>query len=285
MAGLVINVPYGGLEIPPAVQKRLPLSADDLRGEHWRLCDPHLLSIFQKAAQGDDKRGPWPLIHYPFSPLVADPLGLLAQELDQTRELGPFVLTKTTTGRELPQWSEKDRLFLLEKTTVPYAAELKRQCLAELEGQNLLALITVRSFSSEPQAFERDRRFPRPQISLGSSDAHTPEGLAELAGHVFRSLGFWPQLNWPASGAAVPLELAGQPRLKALGLALRRDLYLDEKTGRLKESLEAVVRVMRTFLNLLSQELDRVAEVKLRRAFRTKKASNVIKADRPTAEA
>jgi hypothetical protein len=286
VAGLVINVPYGALAIPPAVQKRLPLDQSDIRGEHWRLCDPFLLEIFKQASQGDAKRGPWPLVSFPWSPLVADPLGLIAVELGQARQdhRGPALLTKTTTDKAMPEWGESDRKFLMEKTVAPYAADLEAKCLAQLKDQHLVALITVRSFGSEPQTFERDRRRPRPQITLGASDDHTPDGLPILAGEIFRTLGFWPQLNWPVSGAVVPRELRGQPRLKALGLYLRRDLYLDERTGRLKENHEAVTRVLRTFFSLLCQELDRVAKIRIQRAFPPQQSSNIIKAHNPAVE-
>ncbi|MDR3134775.1 MAG: N-formylglutamate amidohydrolase [Deltaproteobacteria bacterium] len=279
MAGLVVNVPYGGLAIPPAVQKRLTLSLSELKTEHWRLCDPYLLAMAKEAAQGDAKRGPWPIVAYPFSPLVADPLGLVAMELGQAEESGPAVLSKDTNGKDLPSWSPTDREFLMGKTVTPYADELKKKCLEQLSSQHLVALVTTRSFSSIPQPHERDRRYPRPQVALGASDDHTPDGLTAMSGHIFRTLGFWPQLNWPLSGAVVPRNLADQPRLKAISLCLRRDLYLDEKTGQPKnESREAVVRVIKTFFNLLAQELDRVANIRIKRAFPPKKPSNIIKA-------
>ncbi|MDR1677248.1 MAG: N-formylglutamate amidohydrolase [Deltaproteobacteria bacterium] len=285
MAGLVINVPYAGLGVPPAVQKRWPLTQNELKVEHWRLCDPPLLALGQEAAQGDAKRGPWPLVAYPYSPLVADPLGLVALELGQTQETGPAILTKDTQGKNLPIWNQTDQDFLLEKTVVPYAQELKKECLGQLANQNLVALVTLRSFSTYPNPHERDHRRPRPQITLGSSDDHTPDGLTILAGHIFRSLGFWPQLNWPLSGAVMPKDLSDQPRLKAMSLCLRRDLYLDEKTGQTKkETKEAVIRILKTFFSLLSQELDRVAKIRLRRAFPSKPHSNIIKASNHAVE-
>jgi N-formylglutamate amidohydrolase len=209
----------------------------------------------------------------------------VALELGQTEETGPYLLTKDSHGRNLPSWSESDQKFLMDKTVAPYARELRKECLEKLADQHLVALITLRSFAAFPQPHERDQRYPRPQITLGSSDDHTPDGLTALAGHIFRTLGFWPQLNWPISGAVVPKELADQPRLKALSLCLRRDLYLDEKTGQpKKDSKEAVIRVLKTFFSLLTQELDRVAKIRLSRAKASKHHSNVIKASNHAVE-
>ncbi|MDR2724898.1 MAG: hypothetical protein LBC90_02285, partial [Candidatus Adiutrix sp.] len=71
-------------------------------------------------------------------------------------------------------------------------------------------------------------------------------------------------------GACLPEELAGNPRVRALGLSLCRGLYLDERTGRRKGSAQGVVRVLRTFLGLLDQEMDRVARLRLDRSLAPK---------------
>jgi hypothetical protein len=243
------------------------------------------LALAKEAAQGDTKRGPWPIVFFPYSPLVADPLGLVAQELGQTEETGPILLTKDSKNRNLPNWSESDHKFLMEKTVAPYAQELKNHCLEQLGKEHLVALVTLRSFSTFPQPHERDQRYPRPQVTLGASDDHTPDGLTAMAGHIFRTLGFWPQLNWPLAGAVMPKDLADQPRLKALGLFLRRDLYLNEKTGKpIGETKGAVIRILKTFFNLLSQELDRVAKIRLSRAFPPQRPSSIIKASNHAVE-
>jgi hypothetical protein len=267
------------------VLERLGLSEDALRREHWRLTDPFLLDLVGRAAEGDSKRPKLHLSAYRWSPLVADPLGLLAMEMGQTNRLGPILLTRDTAGGNLPSWSPTDGELILKRSAEPYLRELEAACREALAREKLVVLVTARSFSSRPLADDRDRRRPRPQVALGSDDERTPEGLTTLAGTIFRSLGWWPQLNWPLAGAPVPPSLSDAPRLKALGLYLRRDLYMDERTGRGLESSDGAVRVLRTFFNLLTQELDRVARLKLDRAFPPKPPSNVIKANAAGKEA
>jgi hypothetical protein len=283
LAGIILNVPYGCLTIPPAILKRLDLTPEELRREHWFLTDPFLLKLTKLAAQADAKKTARTVVVFPYSPLVIDPLGLLAMEMEKSKLGGPTFIARTTAGKELPKWTDSEQKFILDKTVNPYASELAKECLEQLEKEKFVALVTMRSFSSEPQKHEPNRRYPRPEIALGATEEHTPEGLANLAGSFFRSLGLWPQLNWPISGTALPGKLADQPRLKALGLYLRRDLYLDEKTGLQKDSLDAAVRVVKTFFNLLGDELDRVARLKLKRAFQPKGASSIIKANKATA--
>jgi hypothetical protein len=284
LAGLVLNVPYGALAAPPPVARRLGLGPDDWRRENWRLSDPYLLGLAREAAIRGRDSPPRPLLAYGYSPLVADPMGLMASEMGQGEPGGPVLLAKDTSGRELPDWGEAERTFILQKTCEPYLSDLGRTCLELLAKENLVCLVTLRSFSSEPESWQKDRRRPRPQIFLGASSGHTPEGLAHLAGTVFRAMGFWPQLGWPLSVSNPPAAVAGEGRLKTLDVGLRRDLYLDERTGKSKEAAPALVRVLRLFLGLLEQELDRVAKLRLRRAFPPKKPSSVLKAapkDRP----
>lgn len=270
-------MPYGALAVPAAVSRHLGLSPEALRREHWHLTDPFLLEIARQVLDRGPDKAPRPLVSYAFSPLVVDPLGLLAAELGQGEAPGPAFLVKNTAGEPLAPWSEADRALILERSAAPYLKDLSKTCQNLLQTENLVALVTLRSFSTDPARHDRDKRRPRPQISLGSSGDHTPEGLAVLAGTIFRALGFWPQLDWPLSAAGPPGELSGQRRLKTLSLGLRRDLYLDERTGKPREDRGALIRVLKIFLSLLEQELDRVAKIRLSRAFPPKKPSSVIK--------
>ncbi|MDR2455314.1 MAG: hypothetical protein LBE49_01795 [Deltaproteobacteria bacterium] len=277
MAGLVISVPYGSLAVPPAVGRHLGLTPEDFRREHWLLADPFLLEIASKIVDRGQDQSSRALVCYGFSPLVADPLGLLAEELGQGKAAGPVFLRKDTRGNPLKPFSQKDQALVLGRSALPFIESLVETCRAKLKEEKLVALVTLRSFSTDPAVYERDRRRPRPQISLGSAEGHTPEGLATLAGTIFRALGLWPQLDWPLAAMGPPSELAKEKRLKTLSLGLRRDLYLDERTGKPKEDMEALARVLRIFLTLLEQELDRVAKIRLARAFPPKKPSSVIK--------
>jgi hypothetical protein len=272
--------------MPQAVVRRLGLSPEDLRREHWRLTDPHLLEIAAPALDRGPSGPSRPLVAYKYSPLVADPMGLLFAEMGLGEPSAPAFLSRDTAGKPLPGWSEADRALIAERSVAPWLAELEEACRGQLQSESLAALVTLRSFSTDPGLHEKDRRRPRPQICLGASASHTPEGLAFLAGTIFRALGLWPQLGWPLAAAEPPPALAALGRLKVLSLGLRRDLYLDERTGRIKEDgRAALARVLRIFFNLLAQELDRVAQLRLRRAFPPKKASSVIKDPKAKPEA
>ena len=294
MTGIVINLPYASAAVPPPVARRLALSPEDWRLEHWRLTDPHLADIAREAAGFERRsvRTERPVIVYPLSPLVADPWGLWAAELADGSEAAPPVpprpaaLPRTTAGRPLT-WTAKDMELILNRSAFPFHQEITAVTRRLLAEASLALVITLRSFGSQPLPFEKCRKYPRPQAAVGAHPALTPPGLAGLAGGILKSCRWWPELDWPqARGACLPEELIAHPRVRALGLSLRRDLYLDEKTGRRKTSARGVVRVLRTLFNLLDQELDRVARARLDRARAPEKSavprppSPVIKAGR-----
>ncbi|MDR2935495.1 MAG: N-formylglutamate amidohydrolase [Candidatus Adiutrix sp.] len=284
---IIINLPYTSAAVPPPVARRLGLSPEEWQLEHWRLIDPHLGELVREAAcyERRDVKTDRPVVVYPLSPLVADPWGLWAAELAEEAPAAPpkpAVISRTTAGRALPPWSEKDAELILNRSVAPFHREITEAARRLLAETPLVLVLTLRSFGSMPLPFEKCRKYPRPQAAIGSRPGLTPTGLAELAGGVLKSCRWWPELDWPqAEGACLPPELAESPRVRALGLSLCRGLYFDERTGRRKSSAQSVVRVLRTLFNLLDQEMARVAQVRLDRALAPKKKarpSPVIKA-------
>ncbi|MDR1044072.1 MAG: N-formylglutamate amidohydrolase [Candidatus Adiutrix sp.] len=281
MSAVIINLPYSSVAVPPAIAGRLGLSPEEWRLEHWRLSDPPLAGIVREAA-GRAGRPGRALVVYPVSPLAADPWGLWAAELGAGggRDLyrpGPAIPPRTSAGREI-NWRPKDRDFIFERTVRPFYREIEDRAREGLGDFPLVLVLTIRSFSARPWPFEKNRRFPRPQAAVSTAEGLSPPGLANLAGDCFRALRWWPELNWPqARGACLPPGLAGHPRVRALGLSLSRELYLDESSGAQKEAAGRVVRVLSTLFNLLDEELARVAGLRLDRAFKARK-SPIVKA-------
>lgn len=285
-SALVLNLPYSGGSVPPPVGKHLGWSPEDWRLEHWRLTDPHLVEIVREAAiyEGEDGPAERPLLVYPYSPLVADPWGLWAAELGGQRVAddfppGPAIIPRSTSGQTI-EWSERDRELIFERTVSPYYRQIEEAARNLLADRPLVLSITLRSYSSKPQAFESSRLYPRPRVCVSAWPGPTPQGLVDLIGGTFQAFHWWPELGWPHErGACLPPGLVGHPRMRAIGLSLDRSLYMDEHNGRLLPAAEGVARVLRTLFNLLDQELNRVAQRRLERRLKPK-PSSIIKAGR-----
>lgn len=280
MSALILNIPYSSCSVPPAVGRGLGLGDEQLRLEHWRLSDPPLAELVRAAALNDGRRER-PVLAYPFSPLVADPLGAWAAELGGPGA-GPAILPRSTAGKAVG-WTEKDRTLIFSRTVEPYYRRLEEAVEEALRKSPLVVVLTVRSFSSIPLDFEKSRIYPRPQVVVGSEPGSTPEGLAFLAFSAFRAFHWWVERSWPQRDLAwLPPSLRGRVRVKALGLSLCRGLYMDEQTGRPGKALNGTRRILGVFFNLLEQEIDRVARIRLERARAGRKPSesSVIKAGR-----
>ncbi len=285
MTGIVINLPYGSGTVPPALLKRLPFSGDEWRLEHWRLIDPHLAALVREASvyQRRSKKIRRQVVDYPVSPLVADPWGLWAEELGESASPagpppGPAIIPRSTSGKSIA-WREKDRELIFGRTVWPFYGRLEKAVEEALIDSPLVLVLTIRSFSSIPFKFEKNQKYPRPQVSITTDLRATPEGLARLAGNSFQAFRWWPERNWPyPRGACFTPVLRKRPRVKALGLGLNRNLYMDEKSGRLFSGAKGVVRVLTSVFNLLDQELARVARVRIERFLKPNLDSPVIKA-------
>ena len=272
--------------MPPMVLRRLELSPEELGWEHFRLTDPCLLRAVTEASREAVLKGflgtkPVPertLASYRFSPLVSDPLGFLAAQLNQEERTFPQFIAASSSGKSFRPWSPGEREAILKKSSLPYLSEITDKCLSSLESGSLTLLLTLRSYSSKPWNYETERRYPRPQASIGVHDGEkTPMGLASFTGRVIRMFGLWPELNWPHEGAWLSRELTRPPRLFTLNLSFRRDLYMDEATGKPAANFDSFVRILRTVFSLLEEEMETVLKIRWRRKHPPKPPSMVIK--------
>jgi hypothetical protein len=180
LSSLVLNVPYGGLFTPPAVQKRLELTTEQLGWEHFRLADPCLLKVVEEAAKeavvegflGKKPLRERTLAASAFSPLVSDPLGFLAEALSTEAERGerPQFIPRTTDGRDYKPWTPEEAQTILKRSAQPYLEDILDKCRGRLEEDSLVLLLTIRSYSSRPWNYETERRYPRPQVCVGALD-------------------------------------------------------------------------------------------------------------------
>jgi hypothetical protein len=272
--------------MPKGVQKRLNLKPEELGWENFRLTDPCLLELITKAAQGGELTGflgkkslpQRDLVAYRYSPLVSDPLGYLSAQLQNGDKGSPQFIRTSTQGQDFPSLSPEEEDLILKKSSLSYLSELRDACVKALDTGTLVLLLTLRSYSSRPWNYETDRRYPRPQLCIGGNvEERTPHGLASFIGRTFRIFNFWPELNWPHDSAFVPEGLRNQPRLFAACLSFRRDLYMDEKTGRLAPGHSSLIRILRTVFSLLEEELESVLRIRYRRKHPPKPPSMVIK--------
>ena len=104
-----------------------------------------------------------------------------------------------------------------------------------LAKHNKCLIIDCHSFSSFGQDYELTKDAYRPQICLYADNFHTPKALLDFAKSAFEKAGVEVAINIPLTGAITPIKFYKKDsRVSSLMIEVRRDLYMDETTGRLR---------------------------------------------------
>ena len=169
-------------------------------------------------------------------PMSARGMGAIYQV---THELRPLRRSLTPSEREglLSRWYRPHHQVLSE--TVDKA----------LENFGRALVIDAHSFPSKALPYETDAAAFRPDICIGADSYHTPQDVLEVLRQKFESFGFVTAVNTPFAGALVPIKhYRRDPRVNAVMIEVRRDLYLDENTGQLGTRSSEVAQKLRSVL-------------------------------------
>ncbi|MDX2826778.1 N-formylglutamate amidohydrolase, partial [Streptomyces ipomoeae] len=91
-----------------------------------------------------------------------------------------------------------------------------------------------------------------PPVCLGSDPFHTPPELLAAAEQAFAGFG-GTAVNTPFAGAYVPLKYYGtDPRVTALMIEIRRDVYMAEPGGPAGPGLEALAGALARLVDLVT---------------------------------
>jgi N-formylglutamate amidohydrolase len=125
------------------------------------------------------------------------------------------------------------RLILLSRMTDAVDAGLSAV------GSSLI--IDVHSFSSVPSAHEPDQDPIHPEICIGLDSFHSPLEEGEAAVRIYEKAKFTVKVNRPFSGTMLPVKIWAKTReVRSLVDEVRRDLYMNEKTGERLPEFEAL---------------------------------------------
>jgi N-formylglutamate deformylase len=120
----------------------------------------------------------------------------------------------------------------------------------QLEKRDGCLLVDLHSFPREAKAYE-DASLARPHVCIGFDDAHVDAVLRDRWSAQIREHGLEVAFNTPFAGSLVPSRFYQRDRrVRSLMIELRRDLYMDEasgkKTGRFEECRSLVTTLLET---------------------------------------
>jgi N-formylglutamate amidohydrolase len=224
---LVIHIPHASERIPAGDRGDFLLSDEELAAETLRLTDRFTDELYADGADPED------VVAVGVSRLVVDVERFEDDAREPCAKVGMgATYVSTHDGRPLRLLTAAARERLLAAHHRPHHRRLDEAARRRLGAFGRCLVLDGHSFPSRPLPTQVDFGDP-PEIGLGVEPGHTPEPLRDLAVHFFRSRGYDVAVDRPYSGSMVPSAFLGRDaRVSSLMVEVRRDLYMDEDTGR-----------------------------------------------------
>jgi N-formylglutamate amidohydrolase len=234
---VILHVPHSSRAIPGDVRSGIVLEDAALERELDHITDSHTARIAATAAERC-ATAPWRFVNQ-LSRLVVDP-ERFPDEREEMLAVGMGAVYTRTTHREELRSADYDGQPLIERYFAPYAAAMTDAVTERLDAVGRAVIIDVHSYPTERLPYELHPDGPRPPICLGRDAFHTPADLLARAEKAFAGFG-GTGVNSPFEGTYVPLKYYGNdPRVSALMIEIRRDVYMSEPGGPAGPGLDAL---------------------------------------------
>ncbi|MGA5218323.1 N-formylglutamate amidohydrolase [Streptomyces cinereoruber] len=222
---VLLHVPHSSRAVPADVRAEILLGDDALERELDHITDAHTAEIAATAAAAAGT-APWRFVNR-LSRLVVDP-ERFPDEREEMAAVGMGAVYTRTTHRAALRPAGFDPAPLIDRYFAPYAAGMAGAVADRLAATGRAVVIDVHSYPSAPLPYELHGDGPRPPVCLGTDAFHTPPALLDAAREAFGGVG----TDSPFAGTYVPLAYYGrEPRVHALMVEIRRDLYMREPGG------------------------------------------------------
>ncbi|AJF63528.1 N-formylglutamate amidohydrolase [Streptomyces vietnamensis] len=234
---VLLHVPHSSREVPPDVREGILLGDKELALELDHITDSHTAEIAAVAAAAAGTT-PWRFVNG-LSRLVVDP-ERFPDEREEMLSVGMGAVYTRTTHRAPLRPDGFDPAPLLDRYFTPYARAMTEAVAERLAVAGRVVIVDVHSYPTERLPYELHGEGPRPPVCLGTDAFHTPPALLDAAREAFAGFG-GVGTDSPFAGTYVPLAHYGRdPRVSALMVEIRRDLYMSEPGGPAGPGAEAL---------------------------------------------
>lgn len=249
-APVLLHVPHSARAVPAAVRGGIVPGDAALGRELDHIVDAHTDVLAARAATAAHHT-PWRFVNR-LARLVVDP-ERFPDEREEMRAVGMGAVYTRTTHQQPLRAPEFDETPLLDRYFHPYARAMTEAVGDRLAASGRAVLLDVHSYPTRPLPYELHGAGPRPPVCLGTDAFHTPPELLVRAEEAFARCGTVGR-DSPFAGTYVPLRYYGvEPRVAALMIEIRRDLYMREPGGSAGPGLD-------TLAGALAELVDSVAE-------------------------
>ncbi|WP_241518859.1 N-formylglutamate amidohydrolase [Streptomyces sp. CB03238] len=246
---VILHVPHSSRAIPADVRAGIVLDDPALAVELDHITDAYTAEIATRAAETAPVT-PWRFVNR-LSRLVVDP-ERFPDEREEMLAVGMGAVYTRTTHREELRPAGTDVQPLIERYFHPYAEAMTAAVAERLDAVGRAVVLDVHSYPAKALPYELHGDGPRPPICLGTDAFHTPAPLLDAARRAFAGFG-GTGLDTPFAGTYVPLRYYGkEPRVGALMVEIRRDLYMSERGEPLGQGLETLAVALAELVERIS---------------------------------
>ncbi|MGW4164142.1 N-formylglutamate amidohydrolase [Streptomyces sp. NPDC004788] len=246
---VLLHVPHSSRVVPPEVRPGIVLDDAELERELDHITDAHTEDIAAVAAVSADV-APWRFVNR-LSRLVVDP-ERFPDEREEMLAVGMGAVYTRTTHRAELRPDGFDPVPLVGRYFTPYAEAMTRAVDERLAAVGRAVIVDVHSYPTAPLPYELHGDGRRPPVCLGTDAFHTPPALLAAARRAFAGFG-GVGTDSPFAGTYVPLAHYGKdPRVTALMVEIRRDLYMTEPGGPAGPGVRALGCALAALVDALS---------------------------------
>jgi N-formylglutamate deformylase len=235
---LIYHIPHASVVIPPEWRKTIIVSDRDLRCELLQMTDRYTDDIFYRTALAEDT-----IVEFPISRLVVDPERFVddRQEIMSPRGMGVVYLRRHNGTPLRANLDDKDQL--IARYYEPHHQRLEEVTFKHVQQYGQAIIIDCHSFPSRPLPYELVQEAHRPQICIGTDAYHTPKWLSATLVNAYQKADYEVSVDTPFAGTIVPMRFYRRDlRVDSIMIEIRRDLYMDERTGFKNESYAKIAQ-------------------------------------------
>lgn len=219
---VIVNIPHAGLEIPGDIPFCLP--PEEVEAIARRMADLYT----------DELIGPAPgvrLVTARTARIVTNTERFADDAKETAAKYGQgAIYVKDYLGRPLrPTPTAEERADLLRRYYYPHHRQLNRLTAESLQKHGTAVLLDLHSYPSTYNMGSGQGN-ETPDICLGFETGHCKDSMLHRLTAIIEKRGYSYAHNAPFSGALVPSDYFGDPRVHSYMLEIKRALYMDEQT-------------------------------------------------------
>ena len=223
----ILHIPHASTMIPEQYLESFHLSKEELCRELLLMTDHFTDELFACDFNSFD------YLKFPVSRLLVDPERFDSDEDEIMSKVGMGCIYERTHNGEPLKDASKIRDELINRYYKPHHETFSNMVDECIKLNSKCLIVDCHSFPKRPLPYELNQEPERAEICIGTDSFHTPRELTEGFVSAFSDFGFSVSVDKPFSGSIVPAKFYRKNKsVHSIMIEIRRDLYMDEATGK-----------------------------------------------------